>query len=189
MNRDDGRYLSGLVRRTTQNVSGIVTESLGNNEYMVRLNHTNGEVRAGLGQAGISLAIGQAVVLTSVDATGRAPGAGYVISDYPTLGNKNAGVITQPFAATVAKNAETLVKISPTSVSLTAGGAAATILAYGTNLSSAAVYGHVSIVNDVAQVTTATLITLQVKANGGCPAGRYDLTVAGVTIENFFEVS
>ncbi|MFZ2490137.1 MAG: hypothetical protein WA208_01500, partial [Thermoanaerobaculia bacterium] len=77
----------------------------------------------------------------------------------------------------------------PESVDLEAGGAAKAVLIRGVGLVTAPAYGSPKITDSVAQVITATLITLQVVAAADCAPGTYSLTVAGVERAGFFIVT
>lgn len=185
-----GDYLKGLAKRKGEFRKAKVVRLLDDGSYECVLDDTGGTVRADAGSNVVNLVPLQQVVLSSLEASGRAIGGGWVVVSYPRV---SVG-LGAPVSGTTALAGESVSRImvagvEVSSVILVVAGAVVTILIYGTGLTSAPTYGHASIVNHAAQVITATLITLQVKANAGTPLGRYTLTVAGVVIPNFFAVN
>lgn len=176
------RYFRDRTRSTADARQAIVLSAPSATEYAVELVDTGRTINAVVPKGLAALSAGQRVTVAPLGASGIGNGRYHIVSSHPL-------VQTSATPATSTKSAETVTLIAPEPVTLVNGGAAVEVLIYGVGLATAPTYGDAGITDDVAQVITATLITLHVKASGGMAAGRYSLTVAGVTISNFFEVT
>jgi hypothetical protein len=188
--RGMGHYLRDLRRRTAEIIPATISEIIGSGVYRVTLDRTGGTARATVAQPGVTFKVGQAVRVNRIDSSGAAPNGGLVIMGPAFLANRSDA---PSYSTTTTRTAETVSRImsggeTVERVTLTAGGAAVTVLIYGSGLTSAPTYGHAGITDDVAQVITSSLITIVVEAAGGTPDGLYSLTVAGMEIPNFFSV-
>lgn len=184
----NGEALKGMFRRRAQIFLGEVVSLRPNGDYRVVLHDTQGEVTATPLTVGANFTIGHAVLVTRPDAAGRGVGNVYSILGLAGSGARNitlAGRVTEGHEAT----GVTITSIEPIPTSLAIGGAEVVVSIRGTGFTAAPTYGHTGIVNHVAPVVTATLITLQIKANGGTPAGRYSLTLGAIVMPNAIYVS
>lgn len=192
MPREDtlGGYLRGFRRRTAELHPGTVDEIIGGGVYRVLLDRTGATTRASVSQAGATFRVGQSVLLSRIDASGVAPNGGWTILGPAAIQNRSDAA---PYSTTRSKAAGTVSLITSggvevSRITLTAGGAAVTVVINGTGFTSDPTYGHTGITNDVGVSRTATLITIQVKAALAVPRGLYSLTVAGMVIPDFFSV-
>lgn len=178
-----GRYIDGLLNRRAmvRRARVVSTSSTG---VRVRFDGSEDEVTATLAAGTTSITIGQEVEVSRLSA-GGVPNGGYRILGTSSSIQPNRG------ASDLSFDAETVTLIDDNPTVLVAGGAAVQVLIYGVNLETAPTYGDVLITDDVAQDinTAGTLITLSVKADGALAPGRYSLTVAGMTIDDLFEVT
>lgn len=177
----EGDYLRGLVQRTADNRRARIVAAISSNEYSAVLLDTGGTVRVTAVRGMQTLAAG-AIVLIAPIASAGIPNAGYVIQSVTSLLQPTS----VPVSASLAAEIPTRIDSDPTT--LVKGGAGVEVKIYGANLSTAPTYGDPGITDDVAQVITATLITLRPKASGGMAVGRYSLTAGGITFPNFFIV-
>lgn len=195
VNRKDALwdYLRGMAKRKAETRFAEVDAVRSDGNYWLLDGATGERFIATPGTVGGTLSKGQTVTVSKPDGSGRSSGTGYSIIGVQTTNGRNSS-LTSRVTDENTTSAESLARIvsggvTVTSVQLVKGGAAVTVLLYGVGLATAAVYGDAGITDNVAQVITSTLITIQPKASGGMAVGRYSLTVAGVTIPNFFEVT
>ena len=184
LSKQDGRYLRDFRRRTAETRNGAVTAALGDGRYTVRLHDTGASVNASALQA-VTLAVGNPVMVRQ-DASGRARGSAFLIVG--KLQDSDSGLLTGVNASTENSAAETITELPDLPVQLVANGDSVRVVIFGSDLLTAATYGHASITNGSGQEIDGRSAVLHPVA-GAVPAGRYSLTIAGVTIPNFFEVT
>lgn len=184
MSRITGNYLDGLARSRAETRDAVVTAALVNGRYTVTDPVTGGTYKAATSLT-TAIPLGRRVVVRH-NASGRSMGrVPEIIGVSQDSGN---GVVSGELAIEAPQVAETVLQLPEIPVTLVAGGAATVVTIYGSGLSSAVTYGHASITNDVAQVTSDVAITIRPKASGAVPLGRYTATIAGVVYPDFFEV-
>lgn len=192
LTKEDGDYLRGAFRRLSGAVRGTIVSKKADGGYVVQREDTLANVIAQRGDVSGEFSIGQFVTLSIPDRSGATAGTGYTIIARQTTNSRSTSLASR-FSNQVNNPAEAIARITVGGVTvrkvqLTHGGAAVTILIYGSGLATAAVYGVAGITDNVAQVITSSLITIQPIASGGTALGKYSLTVAGQVLANFFEV-
>lgn len=188
MTADDWRRLSVALQRRSPVTRAVVVAPTGDGKYTVRDAVTGSTYTADLGTSTAPKA-GQ-VALVIRDAVGRSVGTVPVIVGF-SLDPAN-GVIAPPRADDVELYAPVITVLPTYPVTLVKGGSAVSLLMYGIRLSGASLgYGSVQIVDDVAQVPSATQVSFSPKATASCPLGMFSLSITGtrgLTIPDFFEV-
>ena len=179
-----GPYIDGVLKSRSETRDAIVTVGLVNGRYVLRDPVTGGTYKAGTVLTA-SVAVGKRV-LVQHQASGRARGRVPVVIGVSQ--DSDNGVISGELAITAPVTAETITRLPDLPVILTAGGLSVAFTIFGANLATPLSYEAISITDDVAQVIDARAITAQPKASGATARDRYALTVAGITIPDFFEV-
>lgn len=184
MSKELGKYLRGLVRRTESVRNALVISATSATRFVIRYRDTGNDVSANLGAGITGVTVGKMVIVRH-DASGRAMNEPPVIIGLSQASEN--GVIVGELEVDVAHAAVSIRETPSLPVRLTAGGAAGAFTLHGAGLALAS-YSTGNITDNVAQVTTGSSITLRPIASGGCAKGYYNITVSGVTINDFFEV-
>lgn len=184
--RDLGLLLRQQARQNAPTIYAYVSEVLAEPDtYRARLADTNGVVRFAV-PAGITLRIGQAVLLAKPDASGRMRNTAYVYVGPALLTARNTTTLL-PYTETVSQEAGTVTLI-PAQIELEVGAASVSFSIRGVGFTAAPAYGHAGIMNASPAVVTSSQITVDVEASGAVPPGTYSLTIAGVEYPDFFIV-
>jgi hypothetical protein len=184
LDKQDGAYLSDLMRRTDGVRNAIVKAVGADARYQVKYRHSGGLIWATAAQD-VTYRVGQEVLVRADHAGAAAGTTPKIIGVAQSSAN---GMIVVERTETTTRTAETLTGYPAGPRRLVAGGLPDRIVLSGYGLATAPTYGHASIVNDVAAVINGASIVISPKAQAGCPKGRYSLVVAGQTIPGYFEV-
>jgi hypothetical protein len=186
LSREATLIVREAFRRRAETRNAKITTSHGSGKYTVTYIDTGGAVTAWSAQPSDTYAVGK-IVLVRSDRSGRRHGGELLILGYSQ--SSDNGVALRDLSTETEKTAETVTELPAMPVSLVVSGPSVVVTIYGVGLSTTPTYGSADIDDDASPVVNADHIILTVKANGSCAPGRYSLTVAGVTIPNFFEVS
>jgi hypothetical protein len=182
----DAKWIHGLTQRADPVRKAIILAALGSSRYTVKVIDTGATIAATAAQSGQTYAVGKEVLLQT-GASGRYSRSAILIIGYSQAAEN--GAIVGLVEARRANSSETVTQLPALPVLLVSGGPAARFTIFGERLTTApASYGHAGITNATAAAIASTCLRLHVQASGAVPKGRYELTVAGVTVANFFEV-
>lgn len=185
--RDFAKFIRDSTKATAAERLGTITARNANGTYQITDMLSGQVVTVSRRTPRETWPLKTRILYGAADASGRVLGAspvilGHASRDFRGLAGSATAFTTESFFGLI------VIRVSPMPARLTRGGSAVVVTISGRNLVGPVTYSDANVSNDAAQVITATLVTLTIKANPGAGIGLRDITVGSITIPNAIEI-